>query len=153
MLCVILLLIVYILATVPLTAQDETTKFRAIECESIMVKNPTDTSKMAITRRLIMIRNEGSKSILMIGASYSGDGTNMIQLGDKDRLLLMKPETLTFAPTTDSLEVVPKADLKIGYHKVVGGPHIMLSATHSNGTLVVPGSITLLNENGTITLK
>ena len=159
MLCTILLLVAYILATVPLTAQIAT-KFRNIECESIVVTNPTDRSKMLINPSSILILNEKDEGMFLITLSKGttpGTKGGGIIFKDKDRGVLLTTTTLAFTNVSD-LEsgIAPKPEIEISYNKEVNKPYIMLNTIphdrHLTGTMIFPGGIVLKNKDGLTSL-
>ena len=153
MLCATLLLVVYILATVPLTAQDGT-KFHEIECERIIVRNPTDRSKMLITPGSILIRNEKDEGMFVITLSpVTGRKGGGILFTNKDRMILITETGIALIKTPDlGSGIVPKPDLEITYNKDINKPFIMLDTiphdSDLTGTMIFPGGIVLKNKDG-----
>jgi hypothetical protein len=152
MLCATLLLVVYILATVPLTAQDGT-KFHEIECERIIVRNPTDRSKMLITPGSILIRNEKDEGMFVITLSpVTGTKSGGILFKNKDRGILITERSIALSKIPDPRSgIVPKPALTIAYDKGANKPYIMLDTIPHDSdlfTMIFPGDILLKNKDG-----
>ena len=157
MLCVILLLVVYILATVSLTAQDETTKFRAIECENILIKNSTDSDSLVINSAGI-VRVSDNHVRIMIGKVFPNGNEGIMILG-KDRRAMLGSETLGIYPSTPWLYDDSSDDAELGGFNVIIGYNSTSKTSYlglsdggstASGAVLIPTYLLFRDEKGNV---